>query len=113
MRYAVTFSGVSNGNCTDCSFVDSTWHLGYLGACNWVATAYAPCNHATTGLTLAYIPCDNVFQLTYGNSPGIAGLAVYEIPASQWNCLGQNTLTLVSTKPDCSNWPSSVTVIPE
>lgn len=117
-QYTVMVSGVTNGSgCTasDCSSaLNGTILLTQFTSdpsCQWRSAFHSLCERGDVAYLLACQSSRQVWQLINGCDLSTC-VAVYEVPAVSWSCLGTNTLTLVSTLTICTGWPSSLIVVP-
>jgi hypothetical protein len=104
-KFLVTgVSGVSNSFCQSCEGFNQDWVLFHIHGCTWNTCNFGPC---TAGPTMA-LTCDGETWVL-GMGPLLSS-AAYTLPASEFNCLGANTMQLVDEGDDCVGWPETLTV---
>ena len=87
-----TISGVTNGNCSDCTALNTTHTLTSVGSCSW-SKAVTLCGTANAcTIELSY---DNVLdQWVFSISDATNTDEFYvTIAGASWNCLGSNVFT--------------------
>ena len=104
-KFLVTgLSGVSNNFCSNCATFNRDWTLFHVAACEWNTCDQGPCS---PGFTMA-LACDGALWTLQMNA--LISSASYTLAASEFNCLGANTMQLQATGNDCQGWPSTLTV---
>lgn len=119
-QYDLVVSGITNNTGTACDCHNGNWRLTLSSIdtlnqiCTWSSDP-GPCFAApVSGMwTLRCDPTTGFVTLGTQHTPGGGGSATYRMNLSAWNCLGSNTLTLLSAPGTfCSNWPATLTVVP-
>jgi hypothetical protein len=91
-----------------CADINGSWTLTYVGDCVWNSGDNGACVEGEGTWTLF---CDaNDWIL---GTEGVAGafVNIWKKSRATWNCLGENTLTLV-THEFCSSVPDTITITP-
>ena len=100
----LTLSGVSGS--ADCVAQNGTYQLANSpGSCAWLI-AYP--SSGPTHISFFITTLTNVVLNIY-DPTGFTLIAVYNLGGGTWNCLGSNTMYLVSSTA-CSGWPSTITL---
>ena len=90
-----------NGPFQPCGSFSGGIYLNWNGGCHWVAGPYARLT-CTPGL---------YWELSFGVGTG-GDSALYRRSVLDWECIGQNEMTLVSHNDvQCSGWPQTLTLV--
>ena len=135
--WEVTIGGVTSGTCLDCVDINDVWTLeqddcwvGGLSTdpeCRWgVQTSNdettrseacstfpsTECSETTFDgwIKLYYVETTALWELAIGMEGSETNGAVYELIDANWECLGPNTMNLVSNGGSCATWPATLTL---
>lgn len=125
-NWSLVVAGVTNNTCSECNSYNGTFTLAFFGTdnsgfgveCIWHAGAINVCNPGGPENYIWHLQCYRefgYFELSpvMLGSPGSTQAPVYRKSIASWNCLGANTLTLVTyDDTNCANWPATLTVTP-
>jgi len=136
LRYQLSVGAITNvGPCggagNNCNALNGTWILELQGnECRWAVPALTMCSilapsgtcFGGTGaawalgcaadVTVPGAPLTFFLNTQIGGPGGNGFFSSWKKLASEWNCLGENTLNLWTFNGCCGNWPQSLTVIP-
>lgn len=108
-KFSLTVAGVANSSCTHCANPNGTFTLTYTSGCQWPSGPFNdPCDNVSPRHWLFQIFTSSSAQLTIDAT----GLAVYTSNLSGWNGVSNLSLTLSTTLPACTSWPSTLTLVP-
>lgn len=135
--WKTTIAGVTNGDCTDCGNFNKTHILnhnlhtlnsgcgpGVFGTgsstiCEWlsdedITICGTTFSQFVVGIQNRTTSPVHPYMYAYFSRAGVPNkFALYETPAGvPVNCVGPNTLELVTSSDDCANWPNSIIVEP-
>ena len=115
--------GITDGTCQFCGdlngeFILDSFDNVIVGACNWYTCGRFA---RTCGSDPSFLPQAWTLKSREGFPPGRVLVPInalpgtfprYFIPGEQWNCNGENTLTLEGSSQLCSSFPLSVRLEP-
>lgn len=104
-RFRVSgLSGIENSYCQGCEVFNREWILFHRHGCSWNTCDQGPC---TPGATM-WLSCGGDTWILSMNA--LRSSAAYTLPASEFNCLGANTMQLAGEGEDCVGWPQTLTL---
>lgn len=120
-EWNMTVAGITNGVCPGgCENANGTFKLAYVGVvggeCRWEAVINDFNCFGAAGLDGKWrLTCTGVFGTGYWHlllMPALGDASIWRKARADWNCLGANTLDLVTDEPECANEPATITITP-